>query len=209
MIRVLIVDDHAVVRAGLSQLLATADDVEVVAEAADGARGVAAVDEHLPDVVLMDLSMPGIDGIQATRLIKKAHAAVHVVVLTSFGDQTRILAALEAGADGYLLKHADPDHIIDAVRSAADGEAPLDPQAARVLINSRAMSGASTAMTDRERQVLILVRDGLANKQIARRLEISERTVKAHLTNIFQRLGVRDRTQAALWARENLGDNSP
>lgn len=204
MIRVLIVDDHAVVRAGLRQLLATTDDIEVVGEAADGNEVLDLVAETHPDVLLMDLSMPEADGVAATRLVKAAHPDVRVVVLTSFGDQSRILAALEAGADGYLLKHSEPNQIIDAVRSALTGGAPLDPQAARVLLSARSMGGQAEAMTAREREVLRLVVDGLANKQIARRLDISERTVKAHLTNVFQRLGVRDRTQAALWAREHL-----
>jgi DNA-binding NarL/FixJ family response regulator len=212
MIRVVIIDDHVVVRAGLAQLLATTDDIEVVGEAEDGSLAVTTVGELMPDVVLMDLSMPGLDGVEATRLVKKAYPEVHVVVLTSFGDQARIMAALEAGADGYLLKHADPEQIIAAMRSAVAGGAPLDPKVARVLLTARSEGGAGgdasgVTMTDRERQVLLLVSDGLANKQVARRLGISERTVKAHLTNIFQRLGVRDRTQAALWAREHLSQN--
>lgn len=206
MIRVLIVDDHAVVRTGLRQLLATADDIDVVGEAADGTTVLDAVEQLRPDLVLMDLSMPDVDGVQATRLIKAAYPHVHVVVLTSFGDQTRILAALESGADGYLLKHSEPQQIIDAVRSTVSGGASLDPHAARVLLSARSLGGQAATMTSRERQVLRLVVDGLANKQIARRLDISERTVKAHLTNVFQRLGVRDRTQAALWAREHLND---
>ena len=207
MITVLIVDDHAVVRAGLRQLMATADDIEVVGEAEDGATAVAAVSELTPDVVLMDLSMPGVDGVEATRRIKESHPLVHVVVLTSFSDQTRILSALETGADGYLLKHSEPQTIIDAVRSTVEGGAPLDPRAARVLLSARSLGSQATTMSAREEQVLRLVVDGLANKQIARRLDISERTVKAHLTNVFQRIGVRDRTQAALWAREHLADS--
>jgi len=212
MIRVVIIDDHVVVRAGLTQLLATTDDIEVVGEAEDGSLAVTTVGELMPDVVLMDLSMPGLDGVEATRLVKKTYPEVHVVVLTSFGDQARIMAALEAGADGYLLKHADPEQIIAAMRSAVAGGAPLDPKVARVLLTARSEGGSGgdasgVTMTDRERQVLLLVSDGLANKQVARRLGISERTVKAHLTNIFQRLGVRDRTQAALWAREHLSQN--
>ena len=207
MITVLIVDDHAVVRAGLRQLMATADDIEVVGEAEDGTTAVAAVSELTPDVVLMDLSMPGVDGVEATRRIKESHPLVHVVVLTSFSDQTRILSALETGADGYLLKHSEPQTIIDAVRSTVEGGAPLDPRAARVLLSARSLGGQAANMSARERQVLRLVVDGLANKQIARRLDISERTVKAHLTNVFQRIGVRDRTQAALWAREHLADS--
>ena len=125
-------------------------------------------------------------------------------MLTSFSDQTRILDALSAGADGYLLKHAEPDDIADAIRAVHTGGSPLDPKAARALVESRRTGRDTAQLTDREREVLLLVRDGLANKQIARRLGIAERTVKAHLTSVFQRLGVTDRTQAALWAREHL-----
>ena len=164
MITVLIVDDHAVVRAGLRQLMATADDIEVVGEAEDGATAVAAVSELTPDVVLMDLSMPGVDGVEATRRIKESHPLVHVVVLTSFSDQTRILSALETGADGYLLKHSEPQTIIDAVRSTVEGGAPLDPRAARVLLSARSLGGQAATMSARERQVLRLVVDGLAKQ---------------------------------------------
>jgi DNA-binding NarL/FixJ family response regulator len=202
-IRVLIVDDHQVVRSGLEQLLATTDDIQLVATAANGVEALARVEEFRPDVVLMDLSMPEMDGVEATRQIGERHPSSRVLVLTSFSDQTRILDALEAGADGYLLKHAEPDDIADAIRSVYAGESPLDPKAARALLESR-RSARTPQLTDREREVLLLVRDGLANKQIARRLGIAERTVKAHLTSVFQRLGVTDRTQAALWASEHL-----
>ena len=204
MIKVLVVDDHMVVRAGLDQLLSTADDMVLVGTAADGLAAVEAFTELGPDVVLMDLSMPRCDGVEATRRIKLLDPDAHIVVLTSFSDQTRILDALEAGADGYLLKHADPEQILEAVRVAVSGGAPLDPQAARVLLDARRTVAAPSGLTDREREVLGLVRDGLANKQIARRLGISERTVKAHLTSVFQRIGVSDRTQAAMWAVNHL-----
>lgn len=204
MIGVLVVDDHVVVRAGLEQLLGTAGDIQVVGVAADGLEAVSLAAELAPDVVLMDLSMPVMDGVEATRRILANRSDTQVVVLTSFGDQTRILDALEAGAVGYLLKHAEPDQIIDAIRAAHAGGAPLDPQAARVLLNARRQRRPDAELTEREREVLMLVSDGLANKQISRRLGISERTVKAHLTSVFQRLGVTDRTQAALWAREHL-----
>ena len=152
----------------------------------------------------MDLSMPELDGVEATRRISADHPSSRVLVLTSFSDQTRILDALSAGADGYLLKHAEPDDIADAIRAVHTGGSPLDPKAARVLVESRRTGRDTPQLTDREREVLLLVRDGLANKQIARRLGIAERTVKAHLTSVFQRLGVTDRTQAALWASEHL-----
>jgi DNA-binding NarL/FixJ family response regulator len=204
MIRVLIVDDHVVVRSGLEQLFATTDDIELVATAANGVEASDRVEEFGPDVVLMDLTMPEMDGVEATRPIAERFPDSHVLVLTSFSDQTRILDALEAGADGYLLKHAEPDDIADAIREVHAGGSPLDPKAARTLLESRRTTRSEPQLTDREREVLLLVRDGLANKQIARRLGIAERTVKAHLTSVFQRLGVTDRTQAALWASAHL-----
>ena len=204
MIRVLIVDDHAVVRSGLEQFLATTGDIEVVGMAADGLEAIQVTAASEPDVVVMDLSMPKLDGVEATRQISAAHPSSRVLVLTSFSDRTRIMDALSAGADGYLLKHSDPEEIAAAIRSVHTGDAPLDPKAARALLESRRTATESASLTDRERQVLDLVRQGLANKQIARRLGISERTVKAHLTSVYSSLGVSDRTQAALWATEHL-----
>lgn len=205
MIRVAIVDDHAVVRGGLKQLLSSEDDIEVVGTAGGGDEAYELVRSAAPDVVLMDLSMPGVDGIEATRRIVRDSPDVHVVVLTSFEDKRRILDALEAGAVGYLLKDADPTEIAVAVRAAVAGGSPLDPKAARVLLEAARRDSRPTAnLTPREREVLELVAEGLANKNIARRLGISERTVKSHLTSVFQAIGVVDRTQAALWARENL-----
>ena len=204
MIRVVIVDDHAVVRSGLEQFLATTGDIEVVGTAADGLEGVEMTAATEPDVVVMDLSMPQLDGVEATRRIAVEHPSSRVLVLTSFSDRTRIMDALSAGADGYLLKHSDPEAIAAAIRSVHSGEAPLDPKAARALLESRRTASEASSLTDRERQVLDLVRQGLANKQIARQLGISERTVKAHLTSVFSTLGVSDRTQAALWATQHL-----
>jgi DNA-binding NarL/FixJ family response regulator len=204
-IRVAIVDDHAVVRGGLKQLLSSEDDIDVVGTAGSGDQAYEIVRSAAPDVVLMDLSMPGVDGIEATRRIMRESPDVHVVVLTSFEDKRRILDALEAGAVGYLLKDADPSEIAVAVRAAVAGGSPLDPKAARVLLESTRRDARPTAaLTPREREVLELVAEGLANKNIARRLGISDRTVKSHLTSVFQAIGVADRTQAALWARENL-----
>jgi DNA-binding NarL/FixJ family response regulator len=204
MIRIIVADDHAIVRQGLERLIATADDLELVAMAADGAEAVELVREHKPDIVLMDLSMAGMDGVEATRRIVAAGDDVKVVVLTSFGDDRRISDALNAGAQGYLLKHVDPDDLLAAIRSAHAGDVPLDPRAGRVLLDQRRRHSPAEELTPREEEVLRLVGQGLANKQIARRLGIGERTVKAHLTNVFQRLGVSDRVQAALWAREHL-----
>jgi DNA-binding NarL/FixJ family response regulator len=203
-IRVVIADDHAVVRGGLEQLLSTADDIELVGTAGNGEEAIATVEREHPDVVLMDLSMPVVDGVEATRRIMTADPDVRIVVLTSFGDDRHISDALHAGAVGYVLKHAGPDELLDAIRAAARGDAPLDPKAARVLLESRRMGPAGRPLSAREEEVLRLVAAGLANKQIARKLSISERTVKAHLTNVFAQLGVTDRTQAALWAQEHL-----
>jgi DNA-binding NarL/FixJ family response regulator len=204
MITVLVADDHAVVRAGLVSLLATTDDIAVVGTATNGFEAVALFGELQPDIVLMDLSMPVLDGVVATEQITKRNPDARVIVLTSLTEDRRILDALRAGATGYLLKDAGPDQLIGAIRSAAAGDAPLDPRAARVVLQSQRVLRPARELSNREEAVLRLVADGLANKLIARRLGISERTVKAHLTNIFQRLGVTDRTQAALWAREHL-----
>jgi DNA-binding NarL/FixJ family response regulator len=202
-IRVVVADDHAVVRSGLEQLLATAADIELVATAGNGREAAEVVGRERPDVVLMDLSMPEVDGVEATRRIIAADPDARVVVLTSFADDRHISEALQAGAIGYVLKHAEPDELLGAIRAAAAGDAPLDPKAARVLLNSRKVR-SDQQLSAREEEVLRLVMAGLANKQIARRLGIAERTVKAHLTNIFARIEVTDRTQAALWAERNL-----
>lgn len=207
-IRVLIADDHALVRRGLEQLVGSAPDIDVVGTVADGAQAVEAVARLAPDVVLMDISMPVRDGIEATRQVIAAHPNVRVVMLTSFADQRKVVDAIAAGASGYLLKDGDPDDVAAAVRAAHAGDAPLDPKAARLLIDAQRQStersAAGPELSVREREVLMLVVEGLANKQIARRLGIAERTVKAHLTAVFQALGVADRTQAALWARDHL-----
>jgi DNA-binding NarL/FixJ family response regulator len=200
---VVLVDDHAVVRRGLADLLSSTPDLVVVGTAADGAEALTLVRECRPDVVLMDLQMPGVDGVEATRTIVEEGLGAQVLVLTSFSDSERIIAALDAGAVGYLLKDADPDVVLEGVRAVARGESPLHPKAARELLQARTRRTERPPLTPREVEVLRLVRLGLANKQIARRLGISERTVKAHLTSTFQRIGVVDRTQAALWAERH------
>jgi DNA-binding NarL/FixJ family response regulator len=204
-IEVVIADDHELVRAGLAELLASADDIDVVETAADGESAVEVAARRRPQVVLMDLSMPGMGGIEATRTIVANDPGVRVVVLTSFAESRQVLGALDAGAVGYLLKDASPDELRAGIRAAARGESPLSPKAASVVIGARG-SGGGPALSEREREVLALVAEGLPNKLIARRLGISEGTVKAHLTSIYQALGVTDRTQAALWARaQGLG----
>jgi DNA-binding NarL/FixJ family response regulator len=201
MIRVAVVDDHAIVRSGLVQLLSADPELEVVVAVGDGEAAVSLCAEHRPDLVLMDLSMPGMDGVEATRRIIEAAPGVQVVVLTSFVDRERVLAALDAGAIGYLLKDAEPDELLRGLHAAARGESPLDPRAARTMLGAQRATGPLEELTEREREVLSLVAEGLPNKQIGRRLGISEKTVKAHLTHVFRTIGVDDRIQAGLWAR--------
>ena len=208
MTTVLLVDDHPLVRAGLKTLISTTEDLEIIGEAASGEQAVDMADDLEPDVVLMDLSMPGMGGVEATRRILEGHPQVRVVVLTSFADQDRVADALAAGAVGYLLKDCDPREVLAAVRSAALGHAPLDPRVARALLPS-ATTRVSETLSVRELQVLRLVARGLANKQIGRALGITERTVKVHVGHVFRRIGVSDRTSAAMWARDNLGADEP
>jgi DNA-binding NarL/FixJ family response regulator len=202
-IRVAVVDDHTIVRNGLMSLLGAHADLEIVGAAGDGEDAVALCIEQHPDVVLMDLSMPGIGGIEATRRIVEQAPGVQVVVLTSFMDRERIVDALSAGAIGYLLKDAEPEELIRGIHTAARGESPLDPRAARTMLGAHRAPNPLDALTEREREVLTLVAEGLPNKQIGRRLDISEKTVKAHLTSIFRAIGVSDRMQAGIWARRH------
>ena len=204
MIRVLLVDDHRLVRSGLTSLLETAEDVEVVGEAADGAQALTAVLDVEPDVVLMDLSMPVLDGVSATRKILAERPVTKIVMLSSFSDRARVRDAIAAGAIGYVLKDCTTQDLLAAVRSAAEGHAPLDPRVAGALLPTSASAEPGDQLSDRERQVLRLASQGMANKQIARALGIAERTVKVHLGNVFRRIGVTDRTSAALWAREHM-----
>ena len=204
MIRLLLAEDHPVVRAGLERLLANEDDIELIGAAVDGAEAVELALRLLPDVVLMDISMPIKNGIEATRdIVAAGDGATRVLVLTSFSDRTQIMAALDAGASGYLLKDAEPDELIRGIRAAARGESPLAPKAAREVLDARSEETLPVELSPRETEVLRLVARGLPNKRIARELEISEKTVKAHLTHVFQQLDVTDRTQAALWAQRN------
>ena len=203
MIRVLVVDDHTIVRLGLQRLLEQTPGIEVAAVADRGEVAVQLDAELQPDVVLMDVSMPGQSGIESTRQICANRHAASVVMLTAATDRQLVIEALNAGAVGYLVKDADPLVLVEGVRAAANGEAPIDPRAARFLLDNRRVANA-TSLTDRELQVLRLVGGGLANKAIARKLGISDKTVKAHLTRVYAELGVADRTQAALWASTNL-----
>jgi DNA-binding NarL/FixJ family response regulator len=205
-IRVLLVDDHAVVRRGLRGFLELLDDVDVVGEADNGREGVEAATRLTPDVVLMDLVMPELDGIGAITAIKGVLPETEIVALTSFIEEEKVTAALEAGASGYLLKDAEADDVAAAIRAAYHGEVHLDPAVARLLaqrMRARKEPEPVEPLTEREKEVLGLVGKGLANKEIAYRLGITERTARTHVSNILGKLGLASRTQAALWAVEN------
>jgi DNA-binding NarL/FixJ family response regulator len=216
MIRVLVVDDHQLVRAGLTVLLRTAPDLDVVGQAADGEQALVLARDLQPDVVLMDLSMPVLDGVAATRRLLAERPGARVVVLTSFAETERVQQALAAGAVGYLLKDCDPHELMSGVRAAAQGFAPIDPRVTRALLPTAQHAAPKPTPTPppevlsgREAEVLALVAKGLANKQVARTLGISEHTVKVHLNNVYRRIGVNDRTSAALWARDHLPPVAP
>jgi two-component system, NarL family, response regulator LiaR len=204
-IRVLIADDHAVVRQGLRTFLELQDEIDVVADAADGNEALAAALHAQPDVVLMDLVMPGLDGIEATRRILSDLPATRVIALTSFLDDDKVLPAVRAGAAGYLLKDVEPQELVRAIHTVHDGEALLHPAVTGAVMrelagDARVGEGADLGLTGREREVLELVARGLSNKLIARELGIAEKTVKTHVSSILAKLGVTDRTQAALLA---------
>ncbi len=203
MIRVVIADDHGVLRDGLGRVIAAQQDLTLVAVAANGSEAVELCRTTMPDVVLMDLEMPVMDGIEATRAILDIAPATAVLVLTSFSDQRRITGALEAGAVGYLLKDASAEEVVRGIRAAAAGGSPLDPRAARALLEAKTAPDPLEGISPREREVLALLMEGMPNKLIARRLEISEKTVKSHLTSIFRQLDVTDRVQALLWAERH------
>ena len=200
MITVVLADDHAMVRLGLQQLLDGADEIEVVGAAADGAAAISMVLERRPHVVLMDLQMPGVDGVEATRQIVASDVGSQVVILTSFSDSERIVAALDAGAIGYLLKDTESDELRRAIKVAAAGQVQLSPQAAARLMREVRAPESPEVLTEREIEVLRMLAQGQSNKEIARSLVIGEKTVKTHVSSILGKLGVPSRTQAALYA---------
>jgi len=209
-IRVLIVDDHKVVRQGLSFFLGTQPDITLVGEAANGTEALARVAESQPDVVLMDLVMPGLDGIAVTARMRQAYPQVKVIVLTSFSEQDRVVPAIAAGAAGYLLKDVEPDDLVQAIRQVHAGQVQLHPAAAAQLMNlvsagavGRPVADPGHDLTAREREILKLIAAGRSNKEIAAQLIIAERTVKTHVTHLLSKLGVGDRTQAAVWAMKH------
>ncbi len=202
-IKVLLVDDHQVVRRGLRTFLEVQDDIEVVGEAADGAEGVDRAQELKPDVILMDVKMPGMDGVDALRRLRELDNHARVLVVTSFTEQRTVVPALRAGAAGYVYKDVDPDALAGAIRSVHAGHVLLQPEVAGALLSqeeSGSGPGRAGSLTEREREVLGLVADGRSNREIARALVLSEKTVKTHVSNILMKLDLADRTQAALWA---------
>jgi DNA-binding NarL/FixJ family response regulator len=211
-IRVLIVDDDALVRAGLSMILAGSDDVRVVAEASDGAQVPAAVDAYGPDVVLMDIRMPGVDGLAATEALRRREDAPHIIVLTTFDADDHVLRALRAGAAGFLLKDTPPPEILRAIRAVAAGEAMLSPAVTRRLIEHVADDGMGARrararellgrLTDREREVAVAIGQGKSNADIAAELYMSVATVKAHVSRLLQKLDLDNRVQIALLAHD-------
>lgn len=208
-IHVLLVDDHQVVRRGLRTFLEVQDDIEVVGEAADGAEGIAAAEQLRPDVVLMDVKMPGTDGIEALRKLRELDNPARVLVVTSFTEQRTVVPALRAGAAGYVYKDIDPEALAAAIRSVHAGHVVLQPEVAGALLSQDEGNGGhgrGTSLTERESEVLGLIADGRSNREIARALVLSEKTVKTHVSNILMKLDLADRTQAALWAvRHGIG----
>ncbi|MET9935295.1 MULTISPECIES: response regulator transcription factor [unclassified Streptomyces] len=202
-IRVLLVDDHQVVRRGLRTFLEVQDDIEVVGEASDGDEGVARAEELRPDVVLMDVKMPGTDGIEALKRLRELANPARVLIVTSFTEQRTVVPALRAGACGYVYKDIDPDALAGAIRSVHAGHVLLQPEVAGALLSQddpHGGTGRGPSLTEREREVLGLIADGRSNREIARALVLSEKTVKTHVSNILMKLDLADRTQAALWA---------
>jgi DNA-binding NarL/FixJ family response regulator len=209
--RVLLVDDDPLVRSGLTMMLRDAEGIEVLGEVADGADVADAVRREVPDVVLMDIKMPVVDGIAATRDLARRGTAPQVIVLTTFGADDTVLAAVRAGAAGYLLKHTEPEQIVDAVRRAGRGEPVLSPSAARTLIEHAASGAGSRAeqararlavLSERERQIAAAVAEGLSNTEIGARLHVSAGTVKAHVSSALTKLGLDSRIQLALLAHD-------
>ncbi|BBJ44752.1 response regulator transcription factor [Streptomyces antimycoticus] len=207
-IRVLLVDDHQVVRRGLRTFLQVQDDIEVVGEASDGEEGVARAEELRPDVVLMDVKMPGLDGIEALRTLRDLDNPARVLIVTSFTEKRTVVPALRAGAAGYVYKDVDPEALARAIRSVHSGHVLLQPEVALALLSQDEGGGQGRggSLTEREREVLALIADGRSNREIARALVLSEKTVKTHVSNILMKLDLADRTQAALWAvRHGIG----
>lgn len=207
-IGILIVDDHPIVRQGIMSFLASEDELEIKGEAGDGEEAIELAEKLIPDVVIMDIVMPGMDGIEALQQIKRSRPNTRVIIFTSFAQDDKVLPAIRAGADGYLLKGIPPAELVDAIKSVCDGEAALHPDIARKLmlhISDRAKIDTEETLTPREIEILELIAKGLSNNEIAKRLIISNRTVKTHVSNILHKLNMTHRVQAALYvANKNL-----
>jgi DNA-binding NarL/FixJ family response regulator len=207
-IKVLIADDQRLMREGLATLLALADDIDIVAQAADGTEAIELAKTHRPDVILMDIQMPHVNGVEATQTIRSILPATQIIILTTFDDDEYLLAGLRAGACGYLLKDMPSEQLADAIRSAAKGQSPIGPEMARKLVNLVTQNPiaspppAASELSDREIEVLRLIADGSSNKEIAEKLFIAEGTAKNHVSNILSKLEARDRAQAVARAKE-------
>jgi NarL family two-component system response regulator LiaR len=204
-ISVFVADDHGIVRQGLRDYIALQEDMEVVGEASDGDQAVVRIEEHTPDVVLMDLVMPGMDGIEATRRVRQIAPSTKVIVLTSFADEEQVFEAIKAGASGYLMKDIRPEELATAIRGVEAGEPMLHPEIARLMMREfrrEEQPRLHDQLTEREMEVLRCIARGLSNKEIAAELVISEKTVKTHVSNVLQKLHLADRTQAAIYAMQ-------
>ncbi|MBM7787394.1 response regulator [Tenggerimyces flavus] len=199
-IRVVVVDDHQVVRHGLRTFLDIQDDIEVIGEAGDGNEAVEQICALSPDVVLLDLKLPTVDGVETLRMLRDRGNTAKVLILTSFTEPTSVVPALRAGASGYLFKDVDPEALAQAVRAVHAGQVLLEPEVAAALVSGDGRSDRSTSLTEREREVLAEIARGRSNREIARALVLSEKTVKTHVSSILAKLGLADRTQAALYA---------
>jgi two-component system, NarL family, response regulator LiaR len=215
-IRVLIADDHRMVREGLKAFIAPQEDIQVIGEARDGAEAAALADILAPDVILLDLMMPRLDGIAATKLIKAQNPNAGILIITSFAEDDKVMAALEAGATGYLLKDSSPDELRRAILNVAAGESSLSPQVAKLLIHGLQTAShpigeksSTESLTERETEILTMIARGMSNQDIADRLTISVWTVRTHVTHILEKLGLENRTQAALLAlKEGMVDTN-
>lgn len=209
-VSVVLADDDSLMRAGLRMIIEQSDDIVVAGEAENGHDAITSVREHAPDVVLMDVRMPGMDGIEATKQVTAAHPAVRVIVLTTFEIEEYVFGALRAGASGFLLKRAEPEHLLDGIRAVAGGDALLSPSATRSLIERFIDSGPQRVedprlrdLTERELEVLVKMAEGLSNDEIGESLFIAENTVKTHVKRVMSKLGARDRVQAVVTAHES------
>ena len=203
-IRILLVDDHAVVRSGLGAVLMSRDDLSLVGEAANGKEAIQMCEKLRPDVVLMDILMPVMDGVEATKAIHEKWPDIHIIALTSYKEKDMVEGALKAGAMSYLIKNVSADDLVSAIRGAMTGEARLSPEAAQILIQEmKKPSNPAYDLTDREKEILVLMADGLPNTAIADKLVVSHSTVKFHVSNILSKLGVTSRTEAVALALKN------